>query len=442
MTPATSTKYLLLDPALIEAWDNARLVLGRVEKDPHNPLFVEDKPWEVRFDNLYANVVYDTAAGLYQCWYNPFIMDRVYETTPLAQRPHTVYKPQQREMGLCYAVSRDGIAWDKPDLGIIEFGGSSHNNLVLRAIHGAGVYRDDCDPNGERRFKAFMKEGVAVSPDGLHWSQVAPCPEIEARGDTHNFAFWDVEWSRYVGITRLWDGGQRVVGWTESQDFRHWTKAMPILRSLPDEPHRQTYALLPFRYDSLYLGLLMILDTATDLVDCELAVSQDTQHWDRVCPGASLIPRGPRGSFDWGCIYGAASPLLIDGRLRLYYGGGDDTHGSWRRTGFGLAWLRPDGFAGCAPLDQGAVGRVVTQPVLCSGAQLTVSADAAGGSLRVGVLEADGLSLADCEPIQTDVTDAPVTWRSGRTLAALQGQPVRLVFEAQAATVYSFAFAD
>ena len=68
--------FLLLDDRVIERTENARLAVGQVTKSEHNPLFVEDRPWEVRFDNLYANVLYDKEEKLYKCWYSPFIVDR------------------------------------------------------------------------------------------------------------------------------------------------------------------------------------------------------------------------------------------------------------------------------------------------------------------------------------------------------------------------------
>ena len=79
-------RRLLLDPAVVERAEGARLVLGSVEKDSHNPLFGEDKPWEIKFDNLYANVMFDEAESLYKCWYNPFIRYSQYEATPRAER--------------------------------------------------------------------------------------------------------------------------------------------------------------------------------------------------------------------------------------------------------------------------------------------------------------------------------------------------------------------
>jgi hypothetical protein len=50
----SDAKYLLLDSRIISRSEGVRCVLRTAEKDKHNPLFAEDKPWEPRFDNLYA----------------------------------------------------------------------------------------------------------------------------------------------------------------------------------------------------------------------------------------------------------------------------------------------------------------------------------------------------------------------------------------------------
>ena len=311
-------KYLLLDSRIIERAEGVRLALGKVEKDKHNPLFREDKPWEPRFDNLYANVLFDEEEGIYKCWYSPFIIDESTTNTPRAKRGQLRYlgkhTGRRREMGVCYATSRDGIAWEKPELGLVEFEGSKKNNLVVRGPHGSGVMKDPRDPDPSRRYKMFFKAGhmsVAFSADGVRWSKAIACPEMAARGDTHNNAFWAPELGKYVGITRLWKG-QRIVGRSESADFLKWTKAVEVFKALPNEPRRQTYAMPVFRYANVYLGLVMMINRSDDTVDCELAWSPDTVHWERVCPGTPLIPRGPKGSADWGCIYAAACPVALD----------------------------------------------------------------------------------------------------------------------------------
>jgi len=145
-----STKVnLLLDSRIIKKTENARLTLGKVTKHPENPLFGEDKPWEPRFDNLYPNVIYDEEDKLYKCWYNPMIIEEMTtsipkdERNPYAHPDYAGIKPNRREMGVCYAVSKDGIHWEKPELGIVEFGGNKKNNiLMLRGVNGAGVFKD------------------------------------------------------------------------------------------------------------------------------------------------------------------------------------------------------------------------------------------------------------------------------------------------------------
>ena len=69
-------RFLLLDARLVEAAHNAEVALGTVTKHVANPLFGEDRPWEKRFDNVYANVLYDDVEQIYKCWYSPFVVDQ------------------------------------------------------------------------------------------------------------------------------------------------------------------------------------------------------------------------------------------------------------------------------------------------------------------------------------------------------------------------------
>lgn len=434
---AARSRYLLLDSRLIDRLENARLALGRIQKHPANPLFGEDKPWEPRFDNLYANVVYDDHDKLFKCWYSPFIVDKAVSETAREDRSKVRYRPTVREMGVCYAVSKDGLAWEKPVLGLVEFQGDKSNNLVVRGAHGAGVFRDEREPDPQRRYK-MIYQGMAVrfSPDGLRWSDATPCKEIAARGDTHNNALWSPELNRYVGITRLYLG-QRIVGRTESADFIHWGKAAEVLRG---DAHNQTYAMPIFRYADVYLGLVMILRRNDDRVHCELTWSPDTVRWERIEPGKALIPPSEtRGAYDWGCVYAAALPVLRGGEIRIYYGGSNGPHGNWREGFFCLATLRSDGFAGYEAVDPARPAVIVTQPVPWPGRPLSITADAAGGSLRVELLDAESRPLAISEPISEDVTDGLVKVPQ-EVIAAQAGNRVRLRIEMRQAKTYSFAF--
>ena len=435
-------KHLVLDGRIIASTDNARLAVGTVKKHTANPLFREDKPWEPRFDNLYANVLYDEQDKRYKCWYSPFIVDKAASETPRAERSRVPYRSRGREMGVCYAVSKDGLKWEKPELGLVEFGGSKANNLVVRGPHGAGVFRDPHEADPARRYKMFYRGAgmcVRFSADGLRWGEEIRCPQIAARGDTHNNALWWPERGKYVGITRLWKG-QRIVGRTESSDFRQWTKAVEVLRGDKDN---QTYAMPVFRHAGVFLGLLMVFRPRPNRVHCELTWSPDTITWHRIDKGTPLIANSrKKGAYDWGCVYAAAYPVFLDGEIRLYYGASNGTHHGWRDGFLALATLRGDGFAGYEPADATKPATVVTRPLACSGRTLRITADAKGGAVRVTVLDADGKPAATGQPISDNVTDAAVVLRPREGLSKLRGSRIRLKFELTKAKLYAFAFGD
>jgi len=436
------TRFLVLDSRIIETAENAKLALGKPVKSKHNPLMAEDKPWEKRFDNLYANVIYDQEDRLYKCWYSPFIVDNSAAGMTLPQRRETRYRPPRgREMAICYAVSKDGIRWEKPQLGLVEFEGSKQNNILWRGPHGAGVFKDLRDPDPARRYKAFF-QGVAVafSADGIHWGKAIPCPEVDVAGDTHNNALWAPTLGKYVGITRTWGQQGRQVARTESDDFLKWTKAKVVLEGT-DRGH-QTYAMPTFFHGGVYLGLVAVIYPKEDRVWCELAWSPDTVTWHRVCPDTPLIANSEKEmAYDWGCVYAGAYPVFLKDQIRIYYGGSDWHHGNWRNAFLCLATLRPDGFAGYEPVDSNKPALITTTPIACTGKKLRLSADVRqSGSIKVTVLDRQNKELAEGEPMTETVTDGEVPWKEGFSLDTLQGNEIRLQFELRDSKLYSFSF--
>jgi len=445
-SPMKRARFLLLDSRIIETVENAKLTLGKTVKSKHNPLFGEDKPWEKRFDNLYANVVYDEEDKLYKCWYSPFIVDNSAKGMTLDQRRKTRYRPPRgREMAICYAVSKDGIKWERPELGLVEFDGSKQNNIVWRGPHGAGVFKDLRDPDPARRYKTLFKGGrisVALSADGIHWGKAILCPEADVAGDRHNNAFWAPTLGKYVGITRTWGKQGRQVARTESDDFLKWTKAKVVLEGL-DKGH-QTYAMPVFFHGGVYLGLVAIIYPKEDRVWCELAWSPDTVKWHRVCPDTPLIANSEKEmAYDWGCVYAGAYPVFLEDEIRIYYGGSDWHHGNWRNAFLCMATLRQDGFAGYEPIESNKPARITTTAVVCTGNELQLSADVPErGSVKVTVLDKQKKELAEGEPITRTVTDAVVRWKKGFSLEKLKGNQIRLRFELRDAKLYSFSFHD
>ena len=457
-------RHLVLDTRVIERAEGARLCVAEAAKSTANPLFGEDRPWEMRFDNLYPNVLWDAEEELYKCWYSPFCIDHRSHGMTLEQRQRTRYTgPPDREMALCYATSRDGIAWQKPELGLVDYRGSRANNIVLRGPHGAGVVKDGREADPARRYKMFtslgeQEQAVAFSSDGIRWSRFHPCPAVNPYqvDGTHYHALWAEERGEYVGFTRLRDPRTagaaavdgirgawppRQVGRTASTDFLHWNPATAVLEGTDE--NLQIYSMPVFRHGNLYLGLPAVHDQHTDRVWTELAWSPDTVTWHRVCPGSPLIANaGLTGSYDWGCAYAAAHPVIRRDEIRIYYSASNYQHTSWRDGFLCLATLRPDGFAYYEQAGGDRPGTVATAPLAWSGAALHVSADMAPiGGLGVSVLEPEASRVLAQGQVTRTATDGAVTW-SDPPAGALAGRAVRLRFTLNGARLYSFSFAS
>ena len=119
------------------------------------------------------------------------------------------------------------------------------------------------------------------------------------------------------------------------------------------------------------------------------------------------------------------------------------------RAAFGtfLYSLRRDGFASMESAASGAPSVLRTVPLLVEHPRLHVNVDASlGGSLRVGVLAADGKVLVrseKCDEVRANSTDVAVTWGGGRTLGAVLPlklpATIRLEFVARGrVALYSF----
>ena len=425
-------RHLVLDSRKIASTSKVMLVLGQIEKHPANPLFGEEKPWEQRFDNFYGSVVYEEETRLYRLWWNPFIYD-----------PDE--GAEERENGLEYAYSKDGIQWTKPNLGLVDYEGSTSNNLINRdSGHGHGVFKDLHETDPAKRYKMIARKNgvsVAYSADGLHWSDWIEA--FMAKADTHNNAIWAPTLNKYVAISREFTGEgknrRRVVARSESEDYlSHWSDIEIVMDG---GPKFQTYANAIFYHAGVYLGLVAIFDESGGpthhKVWTELAWSPDTREWHRICEGTPFITNSTiEGAPDWGTAYACLNPLFRDtDQVRIYYGGGDGKHSLYRDGYLMLATIRKDRWAG---YEAAGEGTVETMPVRCDGAELYICADVGrGGSVRAEVVDVDGLSLEDCRPVTTHVSDGKITW-SGKNLEELTGSQIRLRFRLDNATIYSF----
>ena len=430
------TKFLLLDKRIIEYTENVKLEVGKVDKHDANPLFGEEKEWEMRFDNLYGNVIFDYEEKLYKCWYSPFIVDSPSHGMTLDQRSREYNVPDNREMGICYATSKDGINWMKPDLGLVEYNGSKKNNIVWRGPHGAGIFKDMHETDPAKRFKViFQGMAVSFSADGIHWNEKTKVNGVDVAGDTHNNAFWAPTLNKYVGITRTWGRKfGREVARIESDDFINWTKEVVVLHGTDKD--LQTYAMPTFYYGGVYLGLVAIHQQSTDRVWTELTWSPDTRNWYRIDEGNPLIANSDtKLDYDYGCVYACAYPVFTDKNIMLYYGGSDWLHFGWRNGSLCLAILRPDGFAGYVQKNRKQEGVIITTFIGYKGGALKLTADVyKGGSIKVSVLNSDGSQIATSESITKTITDEVLQLNE-----KIKDENISLRIEINKAKVYSFS---
>ena len=435
-------KYLMVDSRIVCNVQNAKLVLGSPVKATENPLFQADKPWENALNNLYPNVLWDEHERVFKLWYKCVLADK--DVIAKMDSPSTVH-----DVGwyLLYATSQDGVRWTKPALGLFKHEGSDANNIVARDCPNVGVFKDLHEAEAGRRYKMVFDVGlgkprVRFSPDGIHWE-----PAIEAlgfgakNGDTHNNAVWDGESGKYFWFTKLWLG-ERTMARFESDDFIHWKNNGMVLRSTTNEARNsQTYCMTPFRYGRHWLAYVMIYHPGKGRsVDCELAWSPDALRWERVKPGTPFIPRGAKGTYDSECIYAMAGPPIVqDGQLLIYYGGDDFPHTGWKRSCLPcLARLPVDRFAGYAAVEKERPATLLTAQLIVTEKPICISADAAGGSVRITAIDAAAGAIDETEPVTGNVTDFAVMWKN-KGLSKYIRRRMQLRIEMNNATLWAIA---
>lgn len=405
------------------------LRVGEFQKDGRSPFFTEGYfgspklPWEVRYDNSYPNVMFDDKDGKWKLYYTLFIVDPDAERTPLEERPHTHYAPSaERITGVCYAESHDGVTWERPNLGIVEFQGSRENNILFKHAHGTGVFLDSAETDPDRRYKLITKLEYstrnhfmvsAFSPDGITWSEPIPWRNYNPKADTHNFVFRDPDTREFVLITRVMRDGIRVVARSTSRDFVTWSEPVEVMRGRG--PGAQVYSMPVLPYDGTFLGFPSIYREGDrsapdfDLVDLGLAFSRTTEHWELLSDSDSPLPRGegsyPDGAFDSSCVY-AAMPLPVGDELVMYYMGGNGPHTDHRETSFGRASIHRDKVAYYTPSDA-AEGTLVIGPLSIFGSTIELFADVdEGGRIEYDVVRdlrggsaLRGFERENCTPI-------------------------------------------
>ena len=397
----------------------------------------------------------------------------------------------QNEMfGICYAESTDGIHWERPNLGLVDFRGSTRNNLIAGSCHVPSL-----NPRGgsDERFMGLVEHQrqlyVAVSPDGLRWTR-KPQPCLPFCADTNNQLIYDPESDRYLALLRGFPN-RRTLVWcevdsldqapwpfvehghaTDATGCRYLTDELPTALDIDaDDPalpeldinHISAVRYAPdawFGFPALYRHYPPAgLDRAgrerhryfaqgnDGAWETQLAVSRDGRRWARPDRTPYLGPGlfgGPDGGIN--SLYGVG--LISRGGEVFQYGAGQSvTHGIFEpgeRRGVGAIYrfVQPrDRFLGAAAGPRG--GRLLTEPFTWPGGTLTLNIDCGGlGEASVEVRDASGRPLpgfthADCDRTDLNHLAFPVTWRGQTTQAIPQGRLIRVEARMQSARLYA-----
>ena len=447
------------------------------EPVPREAALVTDRPWEGNacgFISVFRDG--DLCRMYYKAWY--IDLDSGDE------------KSWCDRLRIAYAESRDGIHWERPDLGLIPHEGSLANNLMwaghgpeMKGSHGFAPFKDEnpaCMP--EARYKAVGAQARcgqlygAQSPDGIHWSIVREEPLITTGAfDSQNLAFWDGVRGEYRAYIRDFRSASRGIRTATSKDFLTWTEPEWLDYPGSDEEQLYTNQVMPYaRAPHIFVGFPtryverpwsraveawpelehrrrrsdFSMRFGTALSDGLFMSSRDGRTFKRWAE-AFLRP-GPQldGNWTYGDNYQAWGLLDTDSalsgaprELSLYA-----TEGYWRGTStvFRRYSLRMDGFVSIHSPMSG--GELLTPPLTFEGRHLELNVStSAAGNVYVELADADGrpldgFRLSDCTEICGDELARRVSWGDREDVAELAGRPVRLRFVMKDADLYALRF--
>lgn len=369
-----------------------------------------------------------------------------------------------------YAISRDGIHWEKPNLGMFELNGSTDNNILtfdgyqpgpIHEMPGRELYhcmRDERDPDPERRYKGLM--GVhdripAVSPDGFTWT---PIEGTQLKSSDESTMTYDPATEQFLAIMKRGTVWGRSMALMTTKDFIEWDdhgivihaddidwsgRKDRIRRVVEDDAYlspplvdeedyiSETYNMAIHPMGGGYIGLLNIFDPAgaippphmnhTGLNQIQLAFSRDLLHWRRIGDRREFLGVMPWDGirYDTQQLLAAGAPVDTDNEIRIYYiaarfrghkGLYDERlHPYFEQIcALSLATLRKDGYISLDASDK--QGTLMTCAVKLQGNAVGVNVNAAGGRLRAELIDAETLDVIDRFSADTcTVVDADTT---------------------------------
>ena len=386
-------------------------------------------------------------------------------TTVLRDEPGPGWRMWYRSGGAMHvAVSEDGVRWDKPPLGAFrhESGAQTNVSVLADGSHvqeGCAVFRDLDEPDPARRYKLIHylpSYYLACSADGVTWHPAQPDPVWpNGAGDGLEETYFfmrDEATGRYRGYMRVWQRHQTVrkTSLGESDDLRTWSGPKIIWQAGPEfGVGAQIYGMNVFLDGGLYWALPWMFygDEPLDprerqTIRLKLAWSRDGRDWNALAPRQDVLPLGEPGAFDENMIWSSCPVVMLEDRVRLYYGGTAGKHDAAEgRCAVGLAEIRRGGFVS---LHAERDGVLLTHRMLFRGEQIRINARTEPDGFVAAELLNDSGNLirefgADrSDAFAGDSVDHALSWGGRSDLAPLIGQNVMLRLTLRKADLFSF----
>ncbi len=455
-------RYLFIDNEMVQTATHLKRVVNPAIVHPE-PVIRMDAPWDTPRDLFnYMNVLYDEREKLFRMWY--CVLDC-----------HGQKWDGQRKWA--YAVSSDGIHWEKPILGLYEVNGTKRNNYVFPdsdAFYFSLIEDPSDDP--ARRFKMIcmaqqLYEGgkildrvgyhvplsMGYSHDGIDWQFPQHVnPVMRGVSDGGFAVLYDADRRKYILWTRRVPNVPRDISQYESSDLVNWEDCGRVL--IPgdelDPPELFNFqSMTTLRYEGMYLGLLGVQyslpfaegyesynkppagygNDRLGRIDLQLAWCRDGRAWHRPKDRTPLWPSGLRcGGREIPLLFPQCNPPVVkDGETYIYTNGVTYRHCHWdakeqyardkgdvRNQSFGLLARMPEDH--WVSLDAGdEVGVLLTREIGLP-RRLLVNADAKNGYVAAEYITpygqvVEGFSREECIPVSADGKAQEIKWRSGKS---------------------------
>jgi alpha/beta superfamily hydrolase len=373
----------------------------------------------------------------------------------------------------CYATSKDGIVWEKPNLGLVDFKGRKDNN----AIPGLNIFMplmlnpDTKDPS--RKFLGYHpgRGERWSSADGVHWRRepihctlLGPKPKWFVLGSV----LFDPQapparrWRAYGCMCPNEPPVRRAIAYAYSADGLNFYghPENPIFQAETSSSWHKVHDVAVCQYKNHYV---MLYQTGNGYEQhLERAVSRDGEHFTRIADGQPLIAQGLGNAWDRG-LHLPSQPLVMQNEIRLYYGAADYQAPSdqpfqyerWKkcRMAMGLATLPLDGWTYVRNAPGHHVGYLTTVPIQVEDLRqcvLTVNAQADKDNYLLAELlqgQSDdriaGYEQENCDPMNRSGVEQALSWRGRPGLDRVTGSVrVRIIFRGRgdALRLYSLGF--